>query len=73
MSKNLYQAAVLVDAGFLLKKLYRHDEKRPPTTQEVVGFVMHSLCDEETLFRIYVYDCPPLETVAANPDRSIHT
>lgn len=67
MSKNYYQVAVLIDAGYLLHKAYHPLGKRLPTAEEIVGFSQRSLQDGEQLFRIYYYDCPPFAGQSNNP------
>lgn len=68
MSKTLYQVAVLVDAGYLLYKLYPCVGRKHPTAEEIIEFTDQCLRHgEEKLFRIYFYDCPPLERKKINP------
>ena len=63
--------AILVDAAFLLKRfrfVYPDLDGRDP---ERVGRTMYGMClshvDGTDLYRILVYDCPPLEKKAEHP------
>ena len=61
--------AVLIDAGFLKRKLGTRDN---PLTAKAVNQFIERLSDHEslselTLHRIYFYDAPPLDTVKQKP------
>jgi uncharacterized LabA/DUF88 family protein len=61
-------AAVLLDGGFVLKRLYLLAGRRHPTAEDVYAFAKSCVTQtEEQLFRIYFYDCPPYEESARNP------
>lgn len=61
--------AVLIDAGFLKRKLGTRDN--PLTASTVNQFIgrltEHTALNELTLHRIYFYDAPPLDTVKQKP------
>lgn len=63
--------AVLLDGGFVKKRLYAQ-HKRFPTVADIqshIGTIMGSqyLKDQAEIFRIYYYDAPPYEGKSANP------
>ncbi len=69
------KAAVLLDGGFVKKKLMQR-LGRFPTTPDVVGVCRDVMgkprLEGATLFRVYYYDAPPFEGIANNPiDRSV--
>ena len=61
--------AVLIDAGFLKRKLGNRDN--PLTASTVNQFIerlgKHTALNDLTLHRIYFYDAPPLDTVKQKP------
>jgi uncharacterized LabA/DUF88 family protein len=65
--------AILLDGGFLNKKLERilgHF----PTSSEVRSFAEKCLkVSEEELFRVYYYDSPPYDGVATHPITKVQT
>ena len=63
MSKK---AAVLLDGGFVLRRL-RAMLGREPFANDVLGFAHDCLTDDEELFRIYYYDCPPFGGELVHP------
>ena len=65
----MLKSAVLIDAGFLKRKLGTRDN---PLTAKAVNQFIERLSDHEslselTLHRIYFYDAPPLDTVKQKP------
>jgi uncharacterized LabA/DUF88 family protein len=62
--------ALMVDGGFLKKKLYQRNH-HAPTVQEITAFcaaVMQKTPLAQTqLLRIYFYDAPPFEGTVTNP------
>lgn len=62
------RTAVILDGGHVLYNLYKMLGKRHPLADDIVGFARGCLNKkEEELFRIYYYDCPPLETTVRHP------
>ncbi len=61
--------AVLIDAGFLKRKL--GSQKNPTTAQNICSFanslIHHPVLEEHTLHRIYYYDAPPLDKEIPKP------
>jgi uncharacterized LabA/DUF88 family protein len=61
------QVAVMIDAGFFSKK-FREANNKYPWAKHVVEFAKQCVVkDEEELFRIYYYDCPPFEDNIKEP------
>ena len=56
MSKK---TAVLLDGGFVLRRLRAMLGGREPFASDILAFARKCLADDEELFRIYYYDCPP--------------
>ncbi len=61
------KAAILIDGGFVLKRLYLLMGRTCPEAEDVYRFAHACLGDDEEIFRIYFYDCPPYEENACNP------
>ncbi|MFP3937073.1 MAG: NYN domain-containing protein [Phycisphaerae bacterium] len=59
--------AILLDGGFVLKRLYRLLGNRHPEATDVVEFARACAAQDEEIFRIYYYDCPPIEETLRNP------
>lgn len=59
--------AILLDGGFVLKRLYRLLGERHPTAKDVYTFAKRCLHPQEELFRIYYYDCPPFDSYVKHP------
>jgi uncharacterized LabA/DUF88 family protein len=59
--------AVLLDAGFVLKRLYAVRGRRHAEAEHVYQFAHACVLEGEELFRIYFYDCPPYEESGCNP------
>ncbi|MCP4654775.1 MAG: NYN domain-containing protein [bacterium] len=64
------RVAILLDGGFVKKKLQRQ-HGRFPTAEDIVAFCGSLMQKPELigkdLFRVYYYDAPPLEGSATNP------
>lgn len=60
------KSAVLIDGSFLVKVLYKR-LKDHPIPEQVHEFANACLAQEEELFRIYFYDCPPYANREVNP------
>jgi len=60
------KVAVLIDGGFARVKLGQA-YRRQPTVEEIVRLGKSCLSEEEELFRIYFYDCPPFDKNKNNP------
>jgi uncharacterized LabA/DUF88 family protein len=64
------KAAILIDGGFLKKKL-RGLNRRFPIVADVTAFVATTLAKPSltgvSVFRVYFYDAPPYEGTASNP------
>ncbi len=61
-------AAVLVDAGYVLKNLYRLLGRVQATAEDVYKFCVACIdAKEEDLLRIYYYDCPPFDKSVQHP------
>ncbi len=64
------KAALLIDGGFLKKKLQGFN-RRFPTVADVTNFVATTLAKPPlagvSVFRVYFYDAPPYEGTASNP------
>jgi len=64
------KTAVLMDGGFVKKKL-EQQHHRFPTVQDVVVLVAATIAKPElkdaSIFRVYFYDAPPFEGRAKNP------
>ncbi|MBN1553772.1 MAG: NYN domain-containing protein [Phycisphaerae bacterium] len=62
------KAAILLDGGFVLKRLFVKLGRRHPSADEVYDFALACIdSGEEELFRIYYYDCPPFGEKVKNP------
>lgn len=59
--------AVLLDGGFVLWRLYHLLGKRHATAEEVYAFARACATEDEEIFRIYYYDCPPYQETITNP------
>jgi uncharacterized LabA/DUF88 family protein len=64
------QAAILLDGGFVKKRL-KLRLRRFPSTRDVVQLTTtimgHDRLKETTLFRVFYYDAPPFEGNSTNP------
>jgi uncharacterized LabA/DUF88 family protein len=64
------KTAVLIDGGFIKKKLQKVN-RRFPTVADVVNLVTATMAKPElgnaSIFRVYFYDAPPYEGKARNP------
>ncbi|MGV8083865.1 MAG: NYN domain-containing protein [Coriobacteriia bacterium] len=61
------RVAVLLDGGFVQKRLYSMLGKKKPTAKQILSFANKCLVSDEELFRIYYYDCPPFGGVLPHP------
>jgi len=62
------KVAVLLDGAFVLSNLYRLLNQRQPNAREVWSYARACVrLEDEELFRIYFYDCPPYEGNERNP------
>ncbi len=61
------KVAVLLDGGFVIKRLKSFLDGEYPTAEQVLEFARKCVTDDEELFRIYYYDCPPFSGTSANP------
>jgi uncharacterized LabA/DUF88 family protein len=69
--------AVFVDAGFFLKRFSRVYPTKDPTDSSIVARTLHEMAldhlkqrgdaERRELYRIFVYDCPPLTKKAQFP------
>jgi hypothetical protein len=59
--------AVLLDGGFVQKRLYRLLGRKMPTAKDLLAFANKCVVPDEELFRIYCYDCPPFGWDAGSP------
>ena len=60
------KVAVLLDGSFVTKTLYRR-LKGHATPEQVHDFARACVSQDEELFRIYYYDCPPYSSTEVNP------
>ena len=68
---NVKKTAVMLDIGFLQHKL-RRGLKRYPTAADVRNFATICLSQDEELFRIYCYHCPPYSGTEIHPMTGAH-
>ncbi|GAB4277028.1 MAG: NYN domain-containing protein [Coriobacteriia bacterium] len=61
------KVAVLLDGGFVIKRLRHFLDGEYPEASQVLEFAQRCVRDDEELFRIYYYDCPPFDGVSVNP------
>lgn len=61
------RVAVLLDGGFVQKRLFFRQGKQMPTAQEILDFAHSCVGPDEELFRIYYYDCPPFSGTLTHP------
>ena len=61
------RTAVLLDGGFVVKRLYHLLKKSHPTADQVYEFAKKCVEADEELFRIYYYDCYPYGEVERHP------
>ena len=59
---------VMLDGGYVLKRLYALLGKRHPQPADVIAFAEGCVdSTRQELFRIYYYDCPPCSDVVTHP------
>lgn len=61
------KVAILLDGGFVLKRLYILLGRRHATARQVLEFAQACTVDDEEIFRIYYYDCAPFDEIRQNP------
>lgn len=61
------KTAILLDMGFVFRKLKTSLGNRQPTAIEIRQFAMKCLEKDEEIFRIYCYDCPPYGEKQTHP------
>ena len=61
------KVAVLLDLGFVLHALYRPLGKRTASASEIHEFASKCVGENEELFRIYCYHCPPFDGTERHP------
>ncbi len=59
--------AILLDGGFVLARLYQLLGRRHAIAQDVYDFALACANEDEEIFRIYYYDCPPWGETLSNP------
>jgi uncharacterized LabA/DUF88 family protein len=59
--------AILLDGGFVCRRLYKLLKNRHATADDVVRLSEAVVDENEDLFRIYYYDCPPYTGKKSNP------
>jgi len=68
--------AILVDGGFIKKKLQERNKRFPTVSDiqtEVERIKNHQLLRAQSLLRVYYYDAPPAAGVIVNPLNSERT
>jgi hypothetical protein len=61
------RVAVLLDGGFVQKRLYSLLGRKMPTAKDILSFAGKCVASDEELFRIYYYDCPPFGGTLVHP------
>jgi uncharacterized LabA/DUF88 family protein len=61
------KVAVLLDGGFVIKRLRHFLDGEYPEASQVLEFAHRCVAPDEELFRIYYYDCPPFDGMSVNP------
>lgn len=61
------KTAILLDMGFVFRKLKTALGSRQPTAIEIRQFALKCLEKDEEIFRIYCYDCPPYGEKQTHP------
>jgi len=59
--------AILLDGGFVRHQMYKMLGKHHATADDIIRLSDCTCSKEEELFRIYYYDCLPLEGTNVNP------
>jgi len=60
--------AVIIDGGFVRKTFQKYFKNHSlPTANQIIELSKRILNDDEELFRIYYYDCPPFEKELKKP------
>lgn len=65
----MIKVAVLVDGGFYRKLAKSHCGKKEPEerAKELVWYCMQHVGSDKYLYRIFYYDCPPLDKIVYHP------
>ena len=61
------KVAVLLDGGFVVKRLRHFLDGEYPEAEQILEFAHRCVRDDEELFRIYYYDCPPFDGTSTHP------
>lgn len=62
------KVAVIIDGGFVRKTFQKYFKKPDlPAASQIISLSNTILKDDEALFRIYYYDCPPFEKELTRP------
>jgi uncharacterized LabA/DUF88 family protein len=61
------KVAVLLDGGFVVKRLQHLTNVTSPTASDVLKFAHKCVYGDEQLFRVYYYDCHPFGRDLTNP------
>jgi uncharacterized LabA/DUF88 family protein len=61
------KVAVLLDGGFVVKRLRHFMDGEYPEASDVLEFAHRCVAPGEELFRIYYYDCPPFDGASVHP------
>lgn len=61
------KTAILLDMGFVFRKLKTALGNRQPSAIEIRQFALKCLEKDEEIFRIYCYDCPPYGEKQTHP------
>ena len=61
------RVAVLLDGGFVIKRLKSFLGGEYPDAPQILEFAHRCVAAHEELFRIYYYDCPPFAGTSVNP------
>lgn len=65
--KHMKRVAVLLDLGFVLYRLYKPLGRRNATADEIAEFAQSCVKENEELFRVYCYHCPPYAGTQPHP------
>jgi uncharacterized LabA/DUF88 family protein len=61
------RVAVMLDGGFVQKRLFSLSGRKPPAAKDILAFAGKCIAKDEELFRIYYYDCPPFGGALTHP------
>ena len=57
----------MLDGGFVQKRLYALSGKNTATAKDILAYAGRCVAQDEELFRIYYYDCPPFGGALTHP------